>query len=75
MIWRGKQLSTMGEIGDMTVEIAKSGTRAEALAFMEAYKDATEYAYPNVLYYAGYYDPQTAMKVRQMFRRPESEAH
>lgn len=69
IIWKGRELRTMGQTMDAVIEIAKSGSADEAIAFMEAYEKiaAPDVVRKNIGFGAGYYAPETAELIFQVF--------
>lgn len=71
MNWNGKELKTMGDIGDAVCAILKMPEekgRAAAKLFMDEYLDDTPHAYHNIGYMSGYYDNETMAKIQDWFQ-------
>lgn len=64
MNWKGRELATIGDLSD-AMEACK--TREDAQAFMAAYRAENEHADVNIGYLTGYYDWETADRMRDWF--------
>ncbi len=62
--WKGKKIVTYGDIGKCITSIK---TREEAQEFLALYKSDCEYAEHNIGYISGYYDNETASRIRDLF--------
>jgi hypothetical protein len=67
MEWNGKQLETIGDLGNAIAAIVRDGTREDAQQFMAAYRAETPHAATNVGYMAGYHDADTARRIWDWF--------
>jgi len=63
-----------GQLGDIAVEIANAGDRQAAATFLQRYRaycmgtgNPASNADTNIGYLSGYYDPETAAKIRDVF--------
>ena len=61
LIWKEKELRTIGEIGDALCALE---SRDEAQEFMKAYSAVNVHAYVNVGYISGYYDSETMLRIQ-----------
>lgn len=62
LFWKGKELKTAGDIMEA---VTKTQTKEECLEFMEFYRKDCEFADENIGYMLGYYDQETAVRVRE----------
>jgi hypothetical protein len=74
MIWKGKELNTVGEILDAVCNIyygklsqSDASREEDAEAFLNAYLAENPYARENIGYIAGYCSPETAVGILQLF--------
>lgn len=70
--WKGKKVSTMGEVSEVVAEIAKAGDKKLAEEFVNAFvasdKGATvEKVKSNIGYLAGYHSRETAQSIFDIF--------
>lgn len=65
MIWKGRELRTIGEL--MTGGIDQCATPDEAQAFMAAYRSVNPHADVNIGYLSGYYSQSEARRIREWF--------
>jgi hypothetical protein len=65
MIWKGKELKTIGDLMDHG--ISKCTTREEAQEFMRQYRAETPHADSNIGYLSGYYSPEEGARIRDWF--------
>ena len=64
MKWKGKELKTMGEIGNVIDNIF---TKEEAQEFMEIYRSENKHADDNIGFLSGYYPPEDAKRIKVLF--------
>ena len=62
MKWKGKELKTAGKLMSA---ILKCKDKKEAQKFMKLYRAENESADSNIGYMSGYYDPETARKIKE----------
>jgi hypothetical protein len=62
--WNGIDVETVGDLGTAMLSVKSP---EEAQQFMAAYRLTNEYAEQNIGYISGYYDPETAQRIRQWF--------
>jgi len=72
IIWKGKKVTTMGEVSETVAEIAKAGDKKLAEEFINAFvasdKGATvEKVKSNIGYLAGYHSRETAQLIFDVF--------
>jgi hypothetical protein len=65
MIWKGKELRTIGDL--MTYGIDKCDIPEEAKQFMELYSEENPHACSNIGYLAGYYSQEKAKQIFEWF--------
>jgi hypothetical protein len=65
MIWKGKNLKTIGDL--MEFGIDKCATKEEALQFMRLYRHENKHANENIGYLSGYYDTQRRKQIQDWF--------
>lgn len=63
-IWKGEQVSTIGDLFDAAVQAVKDG---EAQEFLREYRAANEHADENLGYVIGYADPDTRARMYEAF--------
>lgn len=63
LVWRGKHLNTIGEIGDALCALETAEDGAELMA---AYFAVNVHAVANVGYIAGYYDAETRRRIYEL---------
>jgi hypothetical protein len=73
-VFEGKVIETVGQMGDVVLEIAKGGDKDRAKRFLESYRafcklqtGHPENADHNIGYWTGYLDRELAAKVRVLF--------
>ncbi len=65
MIWKNKELKTLGDMSDAVQAIT---TKTEALQFMDAYRKLNpEHADENIGYLTGYFNNETRAKMQDLF--------
>lgn len=67
MRWRGRTLTTYGDMIDAVEAIAKRNDRKDAREFMKRYRAESVHADVNVGYLAGYLDEETRELVYEVF--------
>jgi len=67
MIWKGKELKKIGEIMEAIIAI---DTKKEAAKFMKAYGDVSAHAKENIGYMTGYFNNETASRIKELFLVP-----
>lgn len=72
IVWKGKKVTTMGEVSEAVAEIAKAGDKKLAEEFVKAFvasdKGATvEKVKSNIGYLAGYHSRETAQMIFDVF--------
>ena len=65
MIWKGKELKTIGDLMDHGIN--KCDNAEEAQEFMRQYRVANEHADSNIGYVSGYYSREEALRIRDWF--------
>ncbi len=64
LIWKGKELKTMGEVCDAVTAVS---SKLEALEFMDAYRKISPHADANIGFASGFFDSATMEKVQDWF--------
>ena len=67
MIWKDREIKTGGDMMNVVIEICRSNNRAEAQEFMRLYEIITPHARDNIGYMAGYYSPEEADQIYDLF--------
>lgn len=67
MTWKGRELSTVGDLSDVVLRITAEDDGLAAHEFMTEYRRVNTHADQNVGYLSGYYDPHTTKKVQRLF--------
>src|SRR6266487_468632 len=67
MRWNGKELATVADLARTVYAIAERGCRADAEAFMAAYRAESPHADANVFYLAGFWGRPTAVAIWDWF--------
>ncbi len=65
MIWKGKELNTIGDV--MKFGIDKCETFEEAQEFMKLFRADTEHADANISYLGSYYGAEKAKRLKEWF--------
>lgn len=63
--WKDKAIETLGDLSDAMLA---AKTPEDAAEFLAAYSAVNEHARENVGYISGYYDIETAQRVRELFK-------
>jgi hypothetical protein len=65
MNWKGKELTTIGDL--MRDGMEKCETPEEAQEFMKLYRSENQHADQNIGYLTGYYDPEKMLEMQKFF--------
>lgn len=73
-IFEGRHVRTYGDMGEIVAEIARTGDRQRAKAFLESYRAFCQAttgkaanADDNIGYWTGYFSPELARQAREVF--------
>ena len=64
-IWKGQRVKTYGELGAAAAALTSA---EEGQMFMAAYRSVNEHADANIGYLSGYYDNETANRIKTLTR-------
>lgn len=67
MIWKDKDLKTLGDVADVVGAITEADDKEAADEFMRLAREEGEHADENIGYLTGYFDPEIAAKMRKLF--------